>query len=47
MDLTLKPFMASLKELMDDRDDEVGVVISMEGRGAEHRAEGGDEEHEV
>jgi hypothetical protein len=32
---------------MNDGNDELGVVFSVEGSGAEHGAEGGDEEDEV
>jgi len=45
--LTLEPLVTALKELMNDRDDEMGVVVAVEGRGAEHGAKGRDEKHEV
>lgn len=44
---TLEPFEAPLIELVDDADDELRIVLTMERCRAEHRAERRDEEHEV
>lgn len=43
----MEAFATAFKELVDDADDEVRVVFAMEWRGAKHRAEAVDEEHEV